>query len=264
MILRYTYITESRFEPSVSRHFFKLRALPCENEFQQVIRSQLKIEPDCAICHSIDGQGNAVQWGSYDQEHPLFRVSSTGLVLQRAPYFLHGIPAPYYKTPTRLTSCCQAMQRLVAGIVGNSSVHPLQAFDVAHSLMHIVYHYITYMPGVTSVSTTAEDVWHSPQGVCQDYAHLMIALCRCVGIHARYVNGLIEGQGETHAWVEVSDGTLWRGFDPTNDKIIDWGYIKIAHGRDADDCPTNRGRFFGWTMESMTVRASIEKLEIIG
>ena len=70
------------------------------------------------------------------------------------------------------------------------------------------------------------------------------------------------GEGETHAWVEVSNGKVWYAYDPTHDKIVRWDYIKIAHGRDADDCPTNRGRFYSWTNETMSVICSLTK-EII-
>ncbi|MDO4497959.1 MAG: transglutaminase family protein, partial [Bacteroidales bacterium] len=91
-------------------------------------------------------------------------------------------------------------------------------------------------------------------------AHLMIALCRAKGWYARYVNGFILGEGQTHAWVEVSDGNVWVPYDPTLDVIPDWGYVKIAHGRDANDCPTNRGRFLGFTTETMSVSVSLSEL----
>lgn len=253
MTIRYTYITESHFSPSIERHYFKLRALPCENEFQHVLESQLEFVPSCRICHSIDGQGNAVQWGGYVESHTLCRITSQGIVQQRSPYVLHEEPAAYYRTPTRLTSWCAGMEQLVAGIDPHSP-----PFEQARALMHVVHQYVAYSPGSTCVSTTAADLFRHPQGVCQDYAHLLIALCRHCNIIARYANGLIAGQGETHAWVEVSDGHEWHAFDPTNDLEVQWGYVKIAHGRDADDCPTNRGRFFGWTREVMTVESKVE------
>lgn len=254
MRYRYQYTTASTFVPQIEWHFFKLRAVPCDNEFQHVTESRLEITPPCEICHSTDGQGNALQWGSIGYGHTAFDVTSAGVVEQTRPYLLHGEPAAYYLTPTRLTTCTPAMQRRCMEGGG-------PAFAVALALMHFVHDYICYTPCHTTVSTTAAEVWSDPQGVCQDYAHLMIALCRASGIHARYVCGLIEGEGQTHAWIEVSDGKVWRGFDPTHDCAIDWGYVKIAHGRDADDCTVNRGRFYGWTSETMRVTATLVHCE---
>lgn len=253
MVYQYTYITESVFQPAVAWHFFKLRAVPCANEFQQVHSTGLEVTPSCALSHSFDGQGNALQWGSFDYPHTEFRVVSVGTVQQVCPYVLHEAPRPYYLTPTHLTTVAGARQLLLdQGI-------PLhgQPFALAAEVMHLVHRHITYSPCHTTTATTAAEVWLDARGVCQDYSHLMIAFCRALGLHARYVNGFIPGEGQTHAWVEVSDGREWRPFDPTHDVTPQWGYVKVAHGRDADDCPTNRGRFYAWTSEQMSVRVQL-------
>lgn len=248
----YSYITESTFTPSVQWHFFKLRVVPCQNEFQQVVAQQLDVTPPCILGQSVDGQGNALQWGSFDAPHDVFRIVSAGIVRQVAPYALHEAPAPYYLASTPLTSCTEDMQALAQGTLPGAT-----AFARAEALMHVVHSHVAYTPCHTTTATTAAQVWADPRGVCQDYAHALLALCRAAGLHARYVNGFIQGEGQTHAWVEVSDGTVWLPFDPTHDVRPEWGYIKIAHGRDADDCPTNRGRFYGWTSERMSVAVQV-------
>lgn len=252
MDFHYSYLTESHFAPAVRWHFFKLRAVPCSNEFQQVEAARLDVTPPCLLSRSVDGQGNAVQWGSFDGPHGLFRVESAGIVHQVAPYALHEAPVPYYLTPTRLTTCTPDMLDTARRLMPQASV-----FSRAEALMHAVHSHIAYTPCHTTTDTTAAQVWVDPRGVCQDYAHALLALCRAAGLHARYANGLLPGEGQTHAWVEVSDGTVWLPFDPTHDIRPEWGYLKIAHGRDADDCPTNRGRFYGWTSEQMSVSVSV-------
>lgn len=252
MIYQYEYITESLFVPAVQWHFFKLRAIPCDNEFQRVEGGTLRVTPACLLFHSKDGQGNDVQWGSFGYMHDTFKVESAGTVIQRQPYALHETPAPYYLTATRLTQCTEAMLELLEQFSDKT------CFGLSLAIMHKVHNHIVYAPGHTTVATTAEEVFTGRQGVCQDYAHLMIALCRAAGLHARYVNGFIAGEGQTHAWVEVSDGKVWLPFDPTHDLEPEWGYVKIAHGRDADDCPTNRGRIYGCTNESQFVIAKIK------
>lgn len=248
MIYHYSFITESAFEPAIDWHFFKLRAVPCCNEFQQVLQSELEVWPACRLSKSMDGQGNAVQWGSFDEFHSSFRVSSEGDVEQTKPYLIREAPAPYYLTPTRLTTCTPQMLSWA------------RQWHDASEVMHAVHRLIAYLPCHTTTATTAAEVWADPRGVCQDYAHLMLAVCRAIGLPARYVNGLIEGEGQTHAWVEVSDGTCWHPYDPTHDLQPEWGYIKIAHGRDADDCPNNRGRIYSWTRETMSVRTSLNPI----
>ena len=82
-------------------------------------------------------------------------------------------------------------------------------------------------------------------GVCQDEAHIMLALLREKRIPCRYVMGYMLGEGATHAWVEVARDGLWLGFDPTNRRLVNEEYIRVAAGRDANDCPVNRGVFIG-------------------
>lgn len=132
--------------------------------------------------------------------------------------------------------------RLTAGL--DVSTDSREVFlDRCLDIMHRVYTHLTYTPNVTSMLTSAAEVWQDRRGVCQDYAHLMVALCRNEGMAARYVCGLMAGEGQTHAWVEVHDGQCWYAFDPTNDTAVASGYVKIAHGRDALDCPVSRGTY---------------------
>lgn len=196
-----------------------------------------------------------VQWGSFDFAHTTFSIVSEGVVEQSQPYRLNEEPAAYYRTPTRLTSASDEMQRAASNCMPPEST----VFARARALMHLVHRHITYAPGSTTTDTSAIEVWNTRVGVCQDFAHLMIALCRAQGIHARYANGLIMGEGQTHAWVEVSDGQQWLPFDPTHDVEPLYGYVKIAHGRDADDCPTNRGRFYSWTHEVMNAQTILNE-----
>ena len=89
--------------------------------------------------------------------------------------------------------------------------------EKARQLCHRVYEMMAYEPETTTVETPAAEVFSRQCGVCQDYAHLMISFCRANGLPARYVNGFLEGTGQTHAWVEVFDGYSWQGYDPTHD-----------------------------------------------
>ena len=109
-----------------------------------------------------------------------------------------------------------------------------------------------YRHDVTSVSTTAAEALAVGQGVCQDYAHVMIALCRLCRLPARYVSGHLVGEGGSHAWVEVllpSAGHLSPpvavAFDPTNDRRAGPTYLTVAVGRDYTDVAPTYGTYSG-------------------
>ena len=82
-------------------------------------------------------------------------------------------------------------------------------------------------------------------GVCQDYAHILISMCRLSGIPARYVAGMMVGEGASHAWTEVWLDGGWTGVDPTHNRPVDETYIKLAHGRDFGDGAIDKGCFIG-------------------
>lgn len=133
-----------------------------------------------------------------------------------------------------------------------------QAYVYCVRLLHQIYQDMVYVQGVTDIHTTAEEALAGREGVCQDYAHIMIALCRMAGIPSRYVVGMMQGEGCSHAWVEVCADGAWHGMDPTNDRVTDDSYIKISHGRDYQDCIVNRGTFLGNGTQTQTVCVRVD------
>jgi transglutaminase-like putative cysteine protease len=124
-----------------------------------------------------------------------------------------------------------------------------------------VHEALTYEWGVTAIRTTAAEALAVGRGVCQDYAHVMVAACRLAGMPARYVSGHLLGEGGSHAWVEVlrpcgvQRGT-WsaEAWDPTHCRRTDDTYITIATGRDYADVAPMSGTFSGDAEGRLTVR----------
>lgn len=121
--------------------------------------------------------------------------------------------------------------------------------ELADAINAYVYRQMRYTPGVTDVETTASQAFARRAGVCQDYAHIMIAIARACGLAARYVSGHLLGEGGTHAWVEIvlpsADGraaVAWP-YDPTHDRRDGPGYVVIAVGRDYGDVAPTSGTF---------------------
>ena len=137
-------------------------------------------------------------------------------------------------------------------------------FEAVQQLMHLVHERFEYRQDITDVETSAVAVLGHSSGVCQDFAHVLIGLCRSIGIPARYVSGYIlagqepdaptRGADASHAWVEAFTPTHgWRGFDPTNDLLASERHVKMAIGRDYHDVPPTRGSFRGVAEEELTV-----------
>lgn len=252
---RYFYSTAFRYTPPVERHAFRLRYLPMDCCWQRPESESLEISPEVILRESTDSFGNAIQWGEIVEPHDFFIIKSQGVVVQSVPYIENGIPDPIYYITTPLTRADKDMMDAFRGIQDCSEV-----FATASYIMSRTHELIEYVPGVTDCRDSAMTSWCKRMGVCQDMAHIMIAVCRRYGIASRYVAGIIEGVGETHAWVEVSDGKTWIPFDPTHNRRPEIGYMKIAHGRDAWDCATVRGHFFSLTNETMDVECKLEKI----
>ena len=120
---------------------------------------------------------------------------------------------------------------------------------------------MSYESGSTGMETGAEEAFLAGKGVCQDYAHIMISLLRLFNIPARYVCGLIVGEGKSHAWVEAACGDSFIAFDPTHNQIITDEYIKLGVGRDALDCAINRGIMWGGGSQLQDVTVKVDKYD---
>lgn len=244
----YNYQTIVRFDEAVTNHSVLLRCLPVNAGHQTVEEEHLIFSPDFRLSRGKDAFGNRILYGGSREAHTSFVYVSAGIVTVE-PYSVYGGTgvSPVYLLPTRLTSLAAetAAQILAEGQHRGDEI------------CHRVHQAIEYIPQTTDVSTTAEEVAQTKRGVCQDFAHLMIALCRLSRLPARYACGFVEGTGETHAWVEVFDGYGWHGYDPANDVCIDYGYVKLSHGRDAADCSVSRGIYTGQTGERQHVSVTL-------
>ena len=152
----------------------------------------------------------------------------------------------YLLEPTRLTAADSRIRRAADELAESTA----WGLDLADRINDWVYQSMTYKWGVTGVRTTASEALALGFGVCQDYAHIMLATCRSAELPARYVSGHLVGQGGTHAWVEVilpagdgtGDGIAW-AFDPTHASRGGLEYVTIAVGADYSDVAPTSGTY---------------------
>lgn len=149
----------------------------------------------------------------------------------------------YLLKPTPLTKSNLEIEGIVHQLLAETS----DPYQLAQHICDWVYQVMHYKNAVTTVETTAAEALAFGQGLCQDYSHLMIAICRKAGLAARYVSGHLLGEGGSHAWVEVllptENGFSAFAFDPTNNCHPDLSYITVAVGRDYRDVSPTSGTF---------------------
>jgi transglutaminase-like putative cysteine protease len=152
---------------------------------------------------------------------------------------------PRLRKPTRLTAADDRLRAMADDLLRPGG-GPL---DVAERICAAAHAALIYQHGATNVKTTAAEALATGRGVCQDTAHVMVALCRLARLPARYVSGHLLGQGGTHAWVEVivphHDAAMAVPFDPSHGRRTDSGYVTVAVGRDYDDVAPTSGTYVG-------------------
>ena len=248
--LSFYYDTSLTFSELIKEHDFLLRCVPPDLPEQRITEFTLTIVPmDRGGRYGTDAFGNRTYKGRIPAPHMSFRYTVRGRAgrddsaKQREDTVLPG-----YKYPSRLTEPTDEMKDFLAS-------RPLSGTALAKALAisTAVHEHFTYTPGATGVSTTAGEAFHQAKGVCQDYAHVFLSLCRLSGIPARYVSGLPEGDGVSHAWAEIWDDGYWYGVDPMRHVPVDEGYLKLSMGRDFTDCPIESGLFSGYTDQQQKV-----------
>jgi transglutaminase-like putative cysteine protease len=142
--------------------------------------------------------------------------------------------------PSSLCDASEELRILAAAWKGMASSAEARAEDINV----FVHHACEYSPNTTTLETRASQVLQWKRGVCQDFAHLFIALCRLSGLPARYVGGYIEGDGAMHAWAEVLCGERWLAFDPTHGTRAT-RCLAVATGRDYRDAAPHIGEYSG-------------------
>lgn len=258
-ILEFSYAMNIKFSEPALRHCFSLRCLPFDNSYQNLREMFIDISPHNCLTETSDGFGNRILTDRITEAHSEFSVFVTGTAEinldLREPEPLSGI----YKYPSKFTHIGEqlsAFQAELKPLLENKSV--LEASEI---LMRKMEKHFSYVSGATNIHTTAEEAFQLGKGVCQDFSHIFLALARENGIPARYVVGIPEGVGETHAWVEVYEQGLWYGVDPTNHKFVDERYLKLSHGRDFSDCSVNRGVLIGGGIQTQSIEARVKVLD---
>jgi transglutaminase-like putative cysteine protease len=167
---------------------------------------------------------------------------------QQHPYMLPAstLTDARYLQPSPLTQPDDALRQHAQRLLAEG----LQGAELARRINTWVYQQLSYEHDVTNIHTTSAQALALGKGVCQDYAHIMLALCHLCGLPARYVSGHLLGEGGTHAWVEVllpsteqASAAIALPLDPTHGRETGLSYLTVAVGRDYYDVAPTSGTF---------------------
>jgi transglutaminase-like putative cysteine protease len=279
------YLSLFRYPQPVWDSHNVLRAAPCSDDRQILLSYKLSLQPAARVVSYTDYFGTRVDLFGVARPHRELQV------LAEIRVAIHGAPAVAlpeacgscaepsfaeahyeYLAPSAHTDFADAIRReareAVAGL-------PDDAAQLGVALSQHVGRTLQYAPGSTHVGIDVNELQRTRRGVCQDFAHYLIALCRSVGVPARYVSGYLFAERgdtpgapdrdevfvQTHAWVEIAvPGAGWWPLDPTNRITVGARHVKIGHGRDYDDVLPLRGLYHGPFQHELEVEVRMKRL----
>ena len=256
--LHFIYEVNLFMSQDVTDHHFLLKCIPMENGFQRCLDVICTVDPEASLTTVEDGFGNRGYLGVITDPHSKISIRAEGLVeTGRAPYL---VPlCPMYKYQSQMTRPGPELEAFFRKLESGFTDGLIPLYKTLY-IMDNLYGKFMYKSGVTNIKTTAEEAFKGKEGVCQDYAHILICLLRMAGIPARYVAGMMEGEGATHAWVEAWVDGRWMGFDPTHNRVTGERYIKLTHGRDFNDGAVDKGHFTGCAVQSQKIYVKVEEV----
>jgi len=286
---RYAVEHETRYAYTapVSQSWQLARLTPRTLPWQALVSHSLQIEPSADECHdAADSFGNSVTHFGLHGAHRLLRVRMHCIVdVDDRPVPNAAQDTTWEAVRDGLRDASPADRLVVARMTEPTPLVPLSEgarvyaaaslaagrpwLAAVDDLMHRIHADFEFDPGATTVSTSVDEVLHQKRGVCQDFAHLMLACLREHGLPARYVSGYLltdpapgqprlMGVDASHAWVAAwSPAHGWVEFDPTNDQRADRRYITLAWGADFADVVPLRGVILGGGTQEMEVSVSV-------
>jgi len=279
LLLNISHLTRYTYEGQVKDSFNEARLQPISDSLQQCRDFHFRINPDAPVRDYPDFYANCVHYFDVTEPHESLEVQAISRVqtlpeirgpipvagsdaISSSPMKEHHFDFLHSSEFVSLEADVwrEAIDALPSGV---TDVWP----DTVAIGEHIHRNY-KYTPLSTNVNTRAVEVVKKKQGVCQDFAHLMLGLCRTHGIPARYVSGYflnknrLPGEIEaSHAWLEVFiPGYGWKGYDPTHRRETDTRYVKLAVGRDYSDIRPVGGTFRGRGTRKMVVEVTVDRV----
>lgn len=281
------HVTRFTYASPVSESLMEVRMQPRSEGAQRCLRFELGIQPRGRVLGYRDYLGNSIHHFDVPARHGQLTVTARAHVeIEDVP----GLPAALpdgawdavdrwtaegehwdFRHPSRFAVWSEPLVAY-AGSLGEAGRRAHDPLTTVRQVMAAVHDDFEYVPKSTRVDSPIDEALAARAGVCQDFAHVMIAIVRRLGLPARYVSGYIAPRAAgdraglvasaTHAWLDVLfPGIGWAGFDPTNNTEAAARHIRVAVGRDYADVPPTRGVFKGASASQLSVSVDVTPAE---
>ena len=279
MIYSVRHVTIFGYEPAVRESIMEVRMQPRSEGHQRCLNFQLTVNPTANVMSYRDFMGNTVHHFDIAGSHTQVKLTAQGVVEVELPETPDAAGAGSWEDldaltatedhwemmlPSQFTGSTDELQKLAKEI---GCERRGNLFEFLTELNESIFQKFAYVPKSTKVDSPIDEALANRKGVCQDFAHIMIALLRGLKVPARYVSGYLfhepkskdrSSDGASHAWVEVLVPKLgWVAFDPTNNLIADDRHIRVALGRDYADVPPTRGVYKGEATSELSVSVTV-------
>lgn len=271
------HITRYRYEETVRDSANQLMLYPIRDSFQDILEHAIVITGHPMVHIHTDYFGNQV--GTFTNAHPhrelvIDSQLTVATKLRQMPE--DNLP------PDEQWAALQPLQQQMEFVdflrqenfkalpdiqfIAEAEIARKQSpFQSAQNVSEYIYKTFEYRTGITTVETTLDEIWKLKSGVCQDFAHMLLAILRLMDIPARYVSGYIcpnksgmRGEGATHAWVEAYIPFYgWLGLDPTNNCLVNNTHVRLAVGKNFSDCSPVKGTYRGTSNHSLDVTVTV-------
>ena len=286
MIFSVRHTTTFRYEPAIRESNMEVRLQPRSDGNQRCLSFTLKVDPATNVMQYCDFAGNTVHHFDIAASHTQVTVKAESSVEVQTASTPHTSDCGDWSDldaematgdfwemllPSQYARPTHALEVLARELKCERRGNPLALLT---NLNAAIYEMFAYVPHSTKVDSPIEETLQTRQGVCQDFAHIMIALVRGLNIPCRYVSGYMfhrdekekdrSLEGASHAWVEALVPRLgWVPFDPTNKLVGGDRHIRVAIGRDYADVPPTRGVYKGEANSELSVAVTVSPVDKI-
>lgn len=271
------HVTGYSYERPVTSSYNEARITPISNDRQLVLESTVEVSPAASVYRYWDWWGTLVH--SFDLHEPHDELVITGSSIVETSGPVSSPASPTWEDLALAATRDQFAELLVpsryvpfdddVADVARELGGDLDPLETCRAVIGLVRERMRYQRGTTTVSTLAGDALRIGSGVCQDFAHLALALLRARGIPARYVSGYLHPSadaqpgervaGQSHAWVEAWVGD-WLPFDPTNGGPVGERHVVVGRARDYADLAPLNGIFHGGPAKALGVTVELTRL----
>ena len=268
------HITRYEYSRPVRESLNQIKIHPVADDSQEILQHDVVISGNPSVHLYADYWGNRTGIFTLAEPHQLLTIESKLVVrtkesnlafLNTLQQIEEAIPAnnmllTELKQP-ELIQRHEEIDQIAAVVLQDATT----AAAIIQQCSEYIFRNFQYIKGITDYETTIDEILDHKSGVCQDFAHVLLQLLRSIGIPCRYVSGYIcpnkngmRGEGATHAWVEAwISGYGWAGIDPTNNVWVQGNHVKLAVGRNFNDCTPVKGTFKGPARQLLSVYVSV-------